>query len=72
MTMDPWLAGELLDPVKFPHNSIVEITRGEYQGQRGWLVSVTDVKADPLYTVELASGGGDIQVRQSMLRLVEV
>ena len=54
---DPWLAGEPLQGVTFAHNTLVQITDGPHAGEEGWLVSL-QLGADPIYTVELESGGG--------------
>jgi len=66
---DPWLAGIPIPGVKFAHNTTVEIIDGEHAGKVGWLVVLT-LGAEPTYTVELESGEGDVEVKQSRLREV--
>ena len=64
---DPWVLGQPLPNVTLAYNSQVEIVAGPYAGKKGWLVALVP-SADPLYTVELTSGGGDVDVPQSLLR----
>jgi hypothetical protein len=66
---DPWIAGEPIEGVAFPYNACVHVLVGPAAGQQGWLVAVTDLGVDPLYTVELMTGDEDVEVRQSSLRL---
>ena len=63
---DPWLAGDPIPGVCFAHNSVVQIKDGPLAGEEGWLVAL-QLGPDPIYTVELSSGGGDVEVPQSML-----
>lgn len=64
---DPWLNSEPLPGVTFTHNERVEIISGDHAGETGWLVALI-LAAEPVYTVELESGGGDVDVIQSSLR----
>lgn len=64
---DPWLSGDQLPGVTFRHNSVVEIVKGELTGQRGYSVALV-LGPDPVYTVELESGAGDVHLPQSWLR----
>jgi hypothetical protein len=65
MNPDPWVSGEPLPGVTFAYNSLVRIIDGPYAGEEGWLVAL-EIHADPIYTVELRSGG-DVEVPQSLL-----
>jgi hypothetical protein len=62
------LAGEGIVGVAFAHNASVDIVSGPYKGQRGAVIVLINLDADPLYLIELRSGGGDVRVRQSQLR----
>jgi hypothetical protein len=53
--------------VTLAYNSRVQIIGGAHAGHEGWLVALTPAP-DPLYTVELASGDGEAEVPQSLLR----
>jgi hypothetical protein len=64
---DPWVAGNPLPGVRFAYNSHVRIVGGPHSGQNGWLVALDVRGAEPFYTVELASGEGDVDVPDSML-----
>lgn len=68
VTRDPWLDGLPLPGVAFAHNSVVEITEGPHAGEQGWPVVLDLSGQEPVYTVELASGAGDVEVPQSHLR----
>ncbi len=65
---DRWLAGESIDGVRFKHNASVEISAGSHADKAGRVAFLMNLDADPLYLVELASGGGDVRVRQSGMR----
>jgi hypothetical protein len=64
---DRWIRGELVPGIALAFNSTVEIVAGDHAGESGWLVAV-EPGPDPIYTVELESGGGDVEVPQSLLR----
>lgn len=66
MAQDPWISGNPLPGVTFAYNSMVQIVAGPNAGEEGWLVGL-ELASDPIYTVELRSGG-DVEVTQSMLR----
>ena len=65
---DRWLAGESIAGVAFAHNEPVDIVSGPHTAQRGVVIVLINLDADPLYLIALGSGGGDVRVRQSQLR----
>jgi hypothetical protein len=66
---DRWLAGESIAGIAFGFKAAVELADGHTEGQRGTVVLLMDVSADPLYLVELVGQqGGSVRVRQSSLR----
>lgn len=62
---DRWLAGEMVDGVRFEHGAAVEIASGRYAGRRGTVALLMDLGEDPLYLVDL--GESAVRVRQSDL-----
>ncbi len=67
---DPWINGQHVPGVTLPYNSQVEIVAGPNKGERGWLVALDLSGAEPVYTVEMSTRTPDLDVRQSLLRLV--
>jgi hypothetical protein len=64
MNEDDWFKGNPLPGITLAYNSIAQIISGEHAGETGWLVAV-EPGPDPIYTVELRSGDGDVDVPQS-------
>lgn len=68
-TGDAWMRGDQVDGVSFALHERVAIMTGEHAGRVGLVALLLDPRADPLYLVALADGGGDARIRQSeMLR----
>jgi len=65
---DRWLAGERVSGVAFAHHDAVRIAAGPRAGAMGSIALLLAVEPEPVYLVELASGGGDVRVRQSALQ----
>lgn len=65
---DRWLAGEMVDGVRFGLHAAVEVAAGRHTGARGRVALLLAVGDDPLYLVSLADDQGDARVRQSSLR----
>ena len=65
---DRWLHGERIDGVVFGHWQPVQVASGEHAGELGSVALLLRVAADPLYLVQLASGGRPVRVAQSALR----
>jgi hypothetical protein len=63
-----FLARRPLPGVRFGHDDVVRISKGEQSGQTGNLISIEEIGDDPLFLVELTSGD-DILVHQSQLQL---
>ncbi len=67
---DRWLAGEQVEGVAYGFKAKVEIADGHNAGERGMVVLLMDVRADPLYLVELPEQASPLRVRQSALKPV--
>ena len=63
---DRWMAGEPVPGVQFGMREAVEITGGPRTGERGTVLLLVDVAAEPVYFVELPVGAV-VRVRQSQL-----
>jgi hypothetical protein len=64
---DRWMAGETVAGVEFAVRQAVTITGGARAGERGTVLLLVDVAAEPVYFVELRAGAV-VRVRQSQLR----
>lgn len=51
-----WYSFKLIPGIKFMLNDSVEITKGNYSGQRGAVISLESIYPEPMYLVELSSG----------------
>lgn len=65
---DRWLAGERIPGVEFARSDPVEIVQGTRTGSSGVIALLVALEPEPAYLVELATGAGDVRVRQSALR----
>lgn len=65
---DRWLAGDAIEGVLFARHDAVSIVDGPDSGASGSIVLLMGVRPQPTYLVELASGRGNVRVRQSELR----
>ncbi len=57
--------------LKFVLNDFVQITKGNYAGNNGSVISVAFANDALSYMVELNSGQGDVEVQQSFLSLIK-
>jgi len=64
------MAGEFILDVKYRHNSHVSFIDEDGNKAEGWIVSVGPVEPEPVYTVERSDGGGDEEVKQSVITLI--
>ena len=55
-----WLGGQKIAPLKFIHNSVVEAALPDGTVKIGWVVSANVNSPEPIYTIELTDGSGDI------------
>ena len=65
---DRWLAGDLVDGVRFAHHQSVSVVAGVHRGEFGMVLLLVTLTPEPRFLVRLASGAGDVRVAQSMLR----
>jgi ribosomal protein S4E len=68
---DDFLAHRPIPGLVFEHNDAVDVIGGQHVGDSGSIVSVEALGDDPTYLVELNSGK-DAQIRQSLLRSVDM
>jgi hypothetical protein len=66
-----WLAGEKIDELRFLYNSIAQVTLPDGTIKTGWIVAATVDGPEPVYTVEIQDGSGDIECSESALKSVE-
>ena len=66
-TLRRWLDGDFVLGVTFALNDPVRIRDRSRLGQLAAVVSIARIGAEPVYVVELASDGTDIEVAQSLL-----
>jgi ribosomal protein S4E len=59
-----WLGGEKIEGIKFLHNTYVEVTSGEHQGETGSVVSLVQLGDHARDIVEKESGF-DIEVAEN-------
>ena len=63
-----FLNREAIDGVNFKHNDYVLVVSGKHLGKTGSLVTVLNLKPEPLFILELESGF-DVEVYQSEIKL---
>lgn len=61
-----FLNRESIAGVEYQHNDYVRVTDGPHQGKHGSLVSLLDMKIEPIFLVETEEDG-DVEIRQSQL-----
>lgn len=66
-TLERWMAGAGVTGVSFALYEPVVITDGPLTGSLGTVVSLVALQPEPLYTVELAVGRGDVHLPESAL-----
>jgi len=64
---EKWLQRKPIHGLAFLYNDSVRVLSGIHEGALGAVINVVEPDPDPVYTVELGSGSGDIQVAQSAL-----
>jgi ribosomal protein S4E len=62
-----FLAHKRIEGVAFEHDDYVLVIAGEHKGDKGSIVSVEELGEDPVYLVELESGG-DVCLSQSQIK----
>lgn len=67
---DRWLHGERIEGVAYAHLQPVAIASGDHAGALGSVALLVRVRPDPVYLVQLASGGRPVRVPQAALRAV--
>ena len=65
-----YVAGEKILGVKFRHNSQVRFIDEDGNKAEGWIVAVGPIEPELIYTIERADGGGDEDVRESVVELL--
>ena len=55
--------------VFFEHNDFMQVVSGKYDGEKGSLVNVCELKPEPKYIIELESGY-DVDVLQSEIKKI--
>ena len=68
---DLWFTFQAIPGVAFGLNDSVRIKAGEHEGEFASVISLVELVPSPTYLIELASGGGDIQLIESDLELIE-
>ncbi len=65
--LERWMAGLAVPGVGFALNEPVVITVGPLAGSIGTVVSLVALEPEPVYTVELGPGRGDVHLPGSAL-----
>lgn len=65
--LEHWMAGDIVAGVGLALNEPVVITSGPLAGKVGAIVSLVAVEPEPVYTVDLGAGRGDVHVPESAL-----
>ena len=65
--LEHWMAGDQVPGVGFGLYEPVVITAGPFVGTLGAIVALVALIPDPLYTVEIGGGRGDVHVLQADL-----
>lgn len=65
--LEHWMAGDHVSGVGFGLYEPVVITAGPLTGTLGAIVALIALFPDPLYTVEIGGGRGDVHVPQADL-----
>ena len=63
-TQNKWILGGVIAGVHFSARQAVRIVAGPHDGKVGKLISLFDLKPEPIFHLE-TSDGGDVYVRQS-------
>ena len=63
-TQNKWTRGASIDGVHFSMRQAVTVVAGPHDGKVGELLSLFDLKPEPVFHLE-TSGGEDVYVRQS-------
>ncbi len=64
-----WRAGEKVDGLAFPYNSLVTVSLPDGSAKDGWIVGVTLEGPEPIYIVETKDGSGDLECPESTIRI---
>ena len=67
---DRWFRGEDIPGVQFGLNDAVDIIEGPHRGSSGAVISLIEIESVVRFLIELSTGV-DVEVEQSLLRLVE-
>jgi hypothetical protein len=65
--LERWMAGAAVPGVGFALAEPVVITAGPLTGTLGTVVSLVSLEPEPVYTVELGPGRGDVHLPDSSL-----
>ena len=66
-TLERWMSGAAVPRVGFALNEPVVITSGPHAGTLGTVVSLVSLRPEPVYTIELGPGRGDLHLPESAL-----
>lgn len=61
------MAGDPVPGVGFALNEPVVVTGGQFSGSLGAVVSLVSLVPEPVYTIDLGSGRGDLHLPESAL-----
>ena len=67
ITLERWMSGAAVPGVGFALDEPVVITVGHLAGTLGTVVSLVSLRPEPVYTVELGPGRGDVHLPDSAL-----
>jgi hypothetical protein len=65
-----YLGGERIFGVKYRHNSHISFTDEIGVAIEGWIVGVGPIEPEPIYTIERADGGGDEEIKETLITLI--
>jgi hypothetical protein len=65
--LERWMAGQTVAKIGFAFYEPVVVTEGPFSGSIGTVVSLVALEPEPVYTVELDRGRGDVHLAESAL-----